>query len=164
MWGLVVVVFTAGCVPSSPVSLLHVALFVSQTFVLSTPLPQPQQRAPSPTPTHTPQSYKMLLQRHQALGVAARGRPAAVQIAHTSRCRVRVAAGGEGGGKPIREFREDSGEIVVGGEQKKADNELYADQVAQAVSDCAMSAAQGLACQQWAGRGAAKCLWLWRTM
>lgn len=39
----------------------------------------------------------------------------------------------EGEGKPIREFREDTGEVVVAGEQKRADTALYADQVAQAV-------------------------------
>jgi hypothetical protein len=51
----------------------------------------------------------------------------------THRDMVRLAASGEGG-KPIREFREDTGEIVVGGEQQKADKAIYADEVAKAVS------------------------------
>jgi hypothetical protein len=44
-----------------------------------------------------------------------------------------VRAGDEQGSKVVREFREDSGEMVVPGEQKKSDNALYADQVPQAL-------------------------------
>lgn len=36
--------------------------------------------------------------------------------------------------KVVREYREDSDEVVVPGEQKKADNALYADQVPAQVS------------------------------
>ena len=38
-------------------------------------------------------------------------------------------ANGDDKSKVVREYREDSGEVVVPGEQKKADNALYADQV-----------------------------------
>lgn len=48
-----------------------------------------------------------------------------------------VRAGDDKGSKVVREYREDSGEMVVPGEQKKADNALYADQLPQAVSGVA---------------------------
>ncbi|WIA14549.1 hypothetical protein OEZ85_003066 [Tetradesmus obliquus] len=44
-----------------------------------------------------------------------------------------VRAGDDKGSKVVREYREDSGEMVVPGEQKKADNALYADQLPQAL-------------------------------
>jgi hypothetical protein len=54
----------------------------------------------------------------------------------SGRCRIGsiVRAGDEQGSKVVREFREDSGEMVVPGAQKKQDNALYADQLPQAVS------------------------------
>jgi hypothetical protein len=55
-----------------------------------------------------------------------------------------VRAGDEQGSKVVREFREDSGEMVVPGEQKKSDNALYADQVPQAVSCVAAARPQFL--------------------
>jgi hypothetical protein len=55
-----------------------------------------------------------------------------------------VRAGDEQGSKVVREFREDSGEMVVPGEQKKSDNALYADQVPQAVSGVAAQVHQVL--------------------
>lgn len=36
--------------------------------------------------------------------------------------------------KVVREYREDSGEVVVPGEQKKGDNAIYVDQVTSPVS------------------------------
>eukprot|EP00882_Tetradesmus_deserticola_P007138 GHRQ01007514.1.p1 GENE.GHRQ01007514.1~~GHRQ01007514.1.p1 ORF type:complete len:129 (+),score=29.38 GHRQ01007514.1:175-561(+) len=44
-----------------------------------------------------------------------------------------VRAGDGQGSKVVREFREDSGEMVVPGAEKKSDNAIYADQVPQAL-------------------------------
>eukprot|EP00878_Enallax_costatus_P002836 GHUV01003028.1.p1 GENE.GHUV01003028.1~~GHUV01003028.1.p1 ORF type:complete len:126 (+),score=26.95 GHUV01003028.1:146-523(+) len=44
-----------------------------------------------------------------------------------------VRSSGDDRSKVVREYREDSDEVVVPGEQKKADNALYADQVSAQV-------------------------------
>lgn len=48
--------------------------------------------------------------------------------------KVVVRANGDDRSKIVREYREDSDEVVVPGQEKKADNALYVDQIPAAVS------------------------------
>lgn len=60
--------------------------------------------------------------------------PSSRSVAARRTAKLVVRANADDRSKVVREFREDSGEVVVPGEQKKADNALYADQVSSPVS------------------------------
>jgi hypothetical protein len=100
--------------------------------------------APFPAPSSpSPPPYRPLSGREAPtmLALSAKIAPGALQprLGGGAACRKAVVARA----KEMREFREDTGEVTVAGEEKAKDKALYADQMQQAVGEGRAGAAAG---------------------
>jgi hypothetical protein len=94
----------------------------------------------------TEEHFKMQQALARPSAAVGQFRPAAPWVRHSTRSRTAVCAEGPGGGKPIREFREDTGEISVPGEkqqQQGSQGALYADQAPE-VCYCRTNTQRGM--------------------